>query len=208
MTQAAALKARTAHGYGHRVHLADRTLHAFPTAAVLCGITQVPALVAIKVQRLHVLAEAALDGQLDAARLRTLPPDYALAELRTLPGIGPSPSNSPSSGEQGAPSAPRHEPRVHRAVATAYGLDAAAATDVARLFRSADQWRLCRSWVATLLRIRAQDTTQPGTRATVHQLPAGAGTLRARPGASDSKAVGLGPTGESVSTVAVFRLRA
>ncbi|MGW5117340.1 hypothetical protein ACWEQ8_18185 [Streptomyces noursei] len=39
---------------------------------------------------------------------------------------------------------------------------APAAADVARLAAVADRWRPYRSWVATLLRIRAQDTSGPG----------------------------------------------
>ncbi len=43
---------------------------------------------AVKVERLHGLARAALDGRLATERLRGLAEDEALAELRDLPGIG------------------------------------------------------------------------------------------------------------------------
>ncbi|MFD7663647.1 DNA-3-methyladenine glycosylase family protein [Streptomyces sp. NPDC059788] len=159
MSQAAAVKARIAREYGHHAHVAGRTLHAFPTPAGLLALTHMPGLTALKIERLHALAEAALDGQLDAARLRDLPADYALAELRDLPGIGPFSAELILIRGAGHPDVfPRHEPRVHQAVAAAYGLPAAAAADFAHLSKIADRWKPYRSWAAFLLRVRLQDT--------------------------------------------------
>ncbi|MDQ3721708.1 MAG: hypothetical protein M3376_01270 [Actinomycetota bacterium] len=50
---------------------------------------ELPGVPAEKVARLHAMAQAALDGRLDADRLRTLDPGAALAELQQLKGIGP-----------------------------------------------------------------------------------------------------------------------
>ncbi|WP_412775161.1 DNA-3-methyladenine glycosylase family protein [Streptomyces platensis] len=164
MTQAAAIKAHIAHQHGHRIHIAGRTLHAFPTPAALRTVTHVPGLTGIKIQRLHALAEAALDGTLDATHLRALPADHALARLRTLPGIGPFSAELILIRGAGHPDVfPRHEPRVHKAVATAYGLGAPTTDDdVTQLAKIADRWKPYRSWVAFLLRVRAGDTSQPG----------------------------------------------
>lgn len=164
MTQAAAIKARIAHQHGHRVHIAGRTLHAFPTPAALRAITHVPGLTGIKIERLHALAEAALDGRLDAPHLRALPADHALTELRALPGIGPFSAELILIRGAGHPDVfPRHEPRVHQAIATAYGLGTPTTDDdVTQLAKIADRWKPYRSWVASLLRVRAQDTPQPG----------------------------------------------
>ncbi|WP_405358797.1 DNA-3-methyladenine glycosylase 2 family protein [Kitasatospora sp. NBC_00085] len=157
MTQAAGIKADIARRHGPRMDIAGQTLHAFPTPAALRTITHVPGLTDLKIQRLHALAEAALAGHLDAARLRALPADQALAELRALPGIGPFSAELVLIRGAGHPDVfPRHEPRLHRATATAYGLGTAAATDVTRLAEIADRWKPYRSWVALLLRTRAQ----------------------------------------------------
>lgn len=123
-----------------------------------------PGLTDIKIQRLHALAEAALDGKLDAPHLRALPVDHALAELRTLPGIGPFSAELILIRGAGHPDVfPRHEPRVHKAIATAYGLGAPTTDDdVTPLAEIADRWKPYRSWVAFLLRVRAQDTPSPG----------------------------------------------
>ncbi|MBO0702217.1 MAG: hypothetical protein J2P38_04740, partial [Candidatus Dormibacteraeota bacterium] len=41
------------------------------------------------VERLHRVARYALEGRLETGRLRSMEPDAALADLRTLPGVGP-----------------------------------------------------------------------------------------------------------------------
>jgi DNA-3-methyladenine glycosylase II len=65
-----------------------RTIRPFPRPGALVDLTELPGLAAVKVERLRGLARAALDGRLDTERLRGLPEAEALAELRTLPGIG------------------------------------------------------------------------------------------------------------------------
>jgi DNA-3-methyladenine glycosylase II len=65
-----------------------RTIRPFPRPGALLAIPEIPGLAGVKVERLHGLARAALDGRLDTERLRALPEAEALAELRTLPGIG------------------------------------------------------------------------------------------------------------------------
>ncbi|AEM80939.1 DNA-3-methyladenine glycosylase family protein [Streptomyces violaceusniger] len=157
MTQAAAIKARLAERYGRRVQVAGRTLHAFPTPPALRAINRIPGLTEVKIERLHALAEAADAGELDAARLRAMPADDALTALRTLPGIGPFSAELILIRGAGHPDVfPRHERRLHAAIATAYGLDETASGDIGRLAGIADGWRPYRSWIALLLRARAE----------------------------------------------------
>lgn len=157
MAQAAAVKARLAERYGRRVQIAGRTLYAFPTPPVLRTITRAPGLTEVKIERLHALAEAADDGLLDAARLRAMPVDDALAALRALPGIGPFSAELILIRGAGHPDVfPRHEPRLHAAMADAYGLGATDSRDPRRLAGIADRWKPYRSWVALLLRARAE----------------------------------------------------
>ncbi|KOT52347.1 Fe-S cluster assembly protein HesB [Streptomyces rimosus subsp. rimosus] len=161
-TQAAAIKARLAERYGQRVRVAGRDLHAFPTPPVLRSLTRIPGLPDEKVARLRALAEAAETGELDAARLRAMPGDYALAMLRALPGIGPFSAELILIRGAGHPDVfPRHEPRLHASMADAYGLGAAGSEDVGRLAAIADRWRPYRSWVALLLRVHAEQLTRP-----------------------------------------------
>jgi DNA-3-methyladenine glycosylase II len=123
MTQAAAVKARLAEQHGQRVHVAGQTLHAFPAPLALRVLTRVPGLTDVKVERLHALAEAAAAGELDAARLRAMSADDALAALRTLPGIGPFSAELILIRGAGHPDVfPRHERRLHASIADGYDL--------------------------------------------------------------------------------------
>lgn len=159
MSQAAAIKARLARDHGQAVQVAGEELHAFPAPGVLRRLDRVEGLSDTKLERLRALSEAALDGSLDAATLRDQPVESALTELQGLPGIGPFSAGLVLVRGAGHPDVfPTVEPRLHRAMATQYGLDAATAGDPARLARLATAWRPYRSWVALLLRARAQDS--------------------------------------------------
>ncbi|MFI0815262.1 DNA-3-methyladenine glycosylase family protein [Streptomyces sp. NPDC021098] len=161
MAQAAAIKARLARDHGRRVDVAGQRLHAFPAPAVLLSLTRIPGLTDVKVERLHAIAEAALDGRLDASALRSSDAGRALKDLQSLPGIGPFSAELILIRGAGHPDVfPTAEPRVHRAVAREYGLGEAPA--FSRLAGIAEAWRPYRSWVALLLRSRMAAATCGG----------------------------------------------
>jgi DNA-3-methyladenine glycosylase II len=165
MTQAAAVKARLAEQHGQCVQIAGQTLHAFPAPRALRTITHVPGLTGVKVERLHALAEAAAAGELDAARLRAMPADDALATLRTLPGIGPFSAELILIRGAGHPDVfPRHERRLRASMADEYALGETGSDNVRRLAEIADRWKPYRSWIAFLLRVRAEHKAQAGSR--------------------------------------------
>jgi len=86
--QAAVIKARLAALLGDHLALDGRAYDAFPRPERLLELDDVPWLPAERVRRLRGLAQAALDGHLDTARLRDLPRGEALARLRSLHGVG------------------------------------------------------------------------------------------------------------------------
>src|SRR5712691_9743212 len=88
ITQAAAIKARIAERLGEPVSFGGRVVHAFPSPQRLAKLDTFPGLAGRKPEWLRSLAHAALDGQLDAARLRAMPHEEAMADLKKLPGIG------------------------------------------------------------------------------------------------------------------------
>jgi DNA-3-methyladenine glycosylase II len=92
MAQTRRVKERLAEQAGDTVEVEldgeRRTFHAFPRPQQLLALAEIPGVAAVKVERLHGLARAALDGRLATERLRGLAEDEALAELRDLPGIG------------------------------------------------------------------------------------------------------------------------
>jgi len=126
-------------------------VHAFPAPARLASLESFPGLAGRKPEWLRSVAMAALDGQLDAARLRGMPRETALKELKTLPGIGDFSAGLILLRGAGDPDAVAyHEPRLALAVADAYGLPGPATTG--QLTEISENWRPYRTWVTLLLR--------------------------------------------------------
>jgi DNA-3-methyladenine glycosylase II len=101
------------------------------------------------------VALAALEGQLDTARLRGLPRETALKDLKTLPGIGDFSAGLILLRGAGDPDAlALHEPRLALAVRDAYGLPGPATPE--QLTEISEAWRPYRTWVTLLLRIQQE----------------------------------------------------
>ncbi len=101
-----------------------------------------------KIDQLHHLASAALDGALDRDRLRHQTYEEAERQLQQLPGIGPFSAELILIRGMGAPDAlPQNEKRLQAATRAAYQLPPDA--DIAA---AADRWRPYRSWIALLMR--------------------------------------------------------
>jgi DNA-3-methyladenine glycosylase II len=158
IVQAARIRDRMTAELGQAVDVHGDLRHAFPGPARLADLGGYPGLTSRKVAYLRALGEAAVAGRLDAARLRALPREQALASLRELPGIGDFSAELVLLRGAGDPDLlPRHEPRLRRAVALAYDLDGP--PDEARLAELAEALRPYRTWVALLLRTLLEETT-------------------------------------------------
>jgi DNA-3-methyladenine glycosylase II len=156
--QAAAIKARMASELGQAVSFGGRAVSAFPAPQRLVSLDGFPGLAGRKPEWLRSLAVAALDGRLDAARLRALPAQEALAQLRELPGIGDFSAELVLLRGAGSPDeVPRHEPRLARAVALAYDRPGPPTAD--ELTRISDNWKPYRTWTTLLLRTYLEDET-------------------------------------------------
>jgi DNA-3-methyladenine glycosylase II len=153
--QAAAIKARMAAQLGEPVTFGDRVVHAFPSPARLAGLDSFPGLAGRKPEWLRSVAVAALEGQLDAARLRGLPHETALKDLKSLPGIGDFSAGLILLRGAGDPDAVSyHEPRLALAVRDAYGLPGPATPE--QLTEISENWRPYRTWVILLLRTQQE----------------------------------------------------
>ena len=151
--QAIRLRERLAALAPAEVTVNGHVLRPFPGPRALVDLEPVQGLPMPKVEWLRELARAAADGHLDAGRLRALPPEEALRELRELPGVGAFSSELILVRGAGAPDVlPRAEPRVRTAVRRAY--DLGGEPSLAELARIAEPWRPLRSWVCVLLRAR------------------------------------------------------
>jgi 3-methyladenine DNA glycosylase/8-oxoguanine DNA glycosylase len=159
MQRAARIRRRVCEELGPTIDVDGVAMPAFPGPARLLRAPSIQGLPQVKVDRLHALAEAALDGRLDAARLRAAGPEEALAELQRLPGIGPFGAELVLIRGAGEPDHfSRTERRLHAAMAEAYGVDAA---DVDALATIAARWIPFRSWIGFLFRTRASGA-RPG----------------------------------------------
>lgn len=163
MAQAAGIKQRMAEQRGGSIEVHGERLHAFPAPQTLVSMRSFRGLFGRKVEYLNAVGRAALDGTLDARRLRSVPRGDALEELSRLPGIGEFSSELILVRGAGDPDHfPRHERRLQGAMADAYGLGPDPAIE--QLVEIAEAWRPYRSWVSLLLRAGLQTRTsgEPG----------------------------------------------
>jgi len=149
MRAAAKLKMSMAEKHGDSVTISGRVHHVFPSPQGVLAINAFPGLPAVKLERLKGIALAALDGKLDADRLRAIPVNDALAELQTLPGVGPwTASHILFRGAALTDGLPTAEPRVLHGLADAYRIES---PSVETFQRIAEGWRPFRMWVCILL---------------------------------------------------------
>jgi DNA-3-methyladenine glycosylase II len=151
--QAAAIKHSLAETLGQEVSIHGQAMRAFPSPKVLASLESFPGVFGRKPASLQAIARAALAGDLDAAHLRSMPDEQALAKLRDLPGVGPFSSELILLRGAGHPDyLTLLEPRFRQAVGHAYAF-AHEPTD-ADLERISDNWRPYRMWVTFLMRQR------------------------------------------------------
>ncbi len=100
----------------------------------------------------------AMEGRLDASRLRSMSAERVLAELEALPGLGLFSAEPVLLRGAGHPDLlPTRESRLPRAVQRGYRLDHL--PGIEELSRPADAWRPYRTWVCLLLRTELEDDT-------------------------------------------------
>jgi DNA-3-methyladenine glycosylase II len=157
MSTASALKQRISRDHGTPVVVDGREMVTFPAPQVVLDAPSLPGVNPVKLERIHGLAAAALDGTLTAEALRAVPADDALATLRELPGIGPFSAALILIRGAGAPDVfTTSEPRLAAATRKVYDLPEDATED--RYRAVTDGWRPLRSWVSFLLRAASEDT--------------------------------------------------
>ncbi len=113
-----------------------------------------------KTEYLHAVAEAALEGRLDTAVLRSVDPEQAVRSVQEVLGLGPFAAELVVLRGANAPDAlPTHELRLVEEVRERYG----AQRDLAEV---AEAWRPLRTWAAVHLRVlRERRTAEVGGRA-------------------------------------------
>jgi DNA-3-methyladenine glycosylase II len=150
--QAAVIRDRISAEIGRTYTLAGEEIRAFPLPHRLLKTDTLPGVAPNRVQWLHAVARAALDGVLEPRRLASMEPADALAELQELPGIGPMYATLILLRSTGVSDVlTLTEPRLPGYVAHFYGTGAAPVSRE-ELSRIAEGWRPFRTWAAVLIR--------------------------------------------------------
>jgi DNA-3-methyladenine glycosylase II len=150
--QATAVRKRLSEERGRVFQLPGGELASFPLPEDLLRVESFPGLEPLRIERLHGVARAGLDGQLDPARLLAMSPDEALADLRRIPGIGPTYAGLILLRATGATDVlTLAEPRLPAYIAHFYGLSHPPSPG--ELDRIAEAWRPFRTWTSVLIRV-------------------------------------------------------
>jgi len=148
------VRQRLSESHGATFTVAGQTLAAFPTPAQLLAVSEFPAIPSVKLERLHGVARAALDGWLDTDALRALDAETALADLQRIAGIGPFYANLIFIRATGVTdNLPADEPRGREIAAKLYDLPAV--PSVEEFASLAEKWSPWRTWVVVLMRAAA-----------------------------------------------------
>lgn len=151
MRQGASIKRRLGEDLGDEPTVDGHPYVAFPRPSRLLEAREVRGLPDRKLEWLHGLARAAIDGRLDADELRALPHEEALARLRELPGVGPFTAEAVLLRGCGVVDAiPSSEDLSLQAAADLYGRPG---LDRAGVLEIAEVWRPYRMWAVVLLRM-------------------------------------------------------
>jgi DNA-3-methyladenine glycosylase II len=144
-------RAMISEAHGRPFDLAGQRLAAFPTPSQLLRVDSFPGIGPDKIERLHGVARAALEGRLDVATLKDLGPDAAMTELQTIKGIGPFYSALIVIRGTGFTDVlPVNEPRLLALTASLYNFSELPTPDQFQAL--ADPWRPFRTWTAVLIR--------------------------------------------------------
>lgn len=149
LQQVRRLRDRLATEYGRTYEVGDATLAAFPPPGRLLEVRPQPWLPDTLVERLHRVATYALEGRLESERLRSVDAEAALADLRTLPGVGPFFAGLILQRAAGPLDEWRRSDELDACIRHFYGVD----PEAPGVFESiGEPLRPFRSWAAVLLR--------------------------------------------------------
>jgi DNA-3-methyladenine glycosylase II len=150
--QAASIKKRLIAAHGTAFPVDGAEIGCIPTPEKMLAVKSFPSIPEVKMERLHAVAKAALDGLLDADHLLSLG-DKAPEAVRVIPGIGPFWSQAIYMRTCSVTDVWPEEPLSNAALGALHGLgEEPSSEDLARI---TDFYRPWRTWTAVLLRFAA-----------------------------------------------------
>jgi DNA-3-methyladenine glycosylase II len=149
IVQTRALRAKLAAEHGDSITVDDQPFQAFPRPQALLELDRFGPIFGEKMERLHGIAEAALAGRLDRQRLRAIPTVEALADLRSLRGVGAFIAQGILIRGAGLADEVSDDEVTSQAVQHAYELPSP--PDRATIVKLAEPWRPYRAWAMVLL---------------------------------------------------------
>jgi DNA-3-methyladenine glycosylase II len=150
-TQMAKVRDELSREYGRVFELAGQEIAALPTPEQLLAVTEFPGLGSEKIERLHGVAQAVIDGKLDIERIKSMTPDEAMTGLQQIKGIGPFYSALIVIRGCGLANVlPDNEPGSLELIRQLYGLSKTPTT--AELNKIAEPWKPFRTWATVYIR--------------------------------------------------------
>lgn len=151
-TQATAVRRRLSQAAGVTFYLAGQPESAFPLPERLLEIDSFPGIDEARLARLHGVARAALEGELDANVLAAAPADHVMKRLRRIKGLGPVYAMLVYLRATGVTDAlALGEPRLAGYLRHYYDLPTTPDTET--ITRLAEPWRPFRTWAGVLFRV-------------------------------------------------------
>ena len=151
MRQKWAIVARLAGELGETIEVNGQPFHAFPGPRALGELSEFGGISPEKIERLHGVARAALDGWLDRARLRSMGIEEARSLLKTIRGVGPFFADGILHRGAGVVDDVPNDELTPHAVQKAYGLTTL--PDRQKVLEIAEGWRPFRTWTTVLLHV-------------------------------------------------------
>ena len=122
MVQGRKIREQIAREFGQKFTIEDQDFYAFPLPQDLLKVSEYRGLNQTKIDRLHAMAQAALDGWLERDKLRKLDDESALTKLETLPGVGSFFSQGILNRGAGNTDGLTHDDLTYHAIGLRYGL--------------------------------------------------------------------------------------
>lgn len=137
--------------YGQVFELAGQKIAALPSPEQLLNVTEFKGLGDEKIQRLHGVASAAIDGKLSIESITSMQPTEAMLQLQQIKGIGPFYSALIVIRACGlADVLPENEPKALELIQELYSLPHSPSP--AELNKLAENWKPFRTWAVVLIR--------------------------------------------------------